>query len=50
MTDLSPAERNVAMVFQSFALYPHKTAFENLAFPLYKRGMSDEEIDEPAIC
>lgn len=31
---LLPVERNVAMVFQSFALYPHMTVFENLAFPL----------------
>src|SRR5437899_2961993 len=46
VNDLRPAERNVAMVFQSFALYPHKTAFENLAFPLYKRGMSEEEIEK----
>ncbi len=34
VTHLSPKERDVAMVFQSYALYPHKTVFENLAFPL----------------
>ncbi|WP_075214426.1 ABC transporter ATP-binding protein [Mongoliimonas terrestris] len=34
VTDLSPAERNVAMVFQQYSLYPHLTVRENLAFPL----------------
>jgi multiple sugar transport system ATP-binding protein len=34
VTSLSPRERNVAVVFQSYALYPHKTVAENLAFPL----------------
>ena len=31
---LSPKERDVAMVFQSYAFYPHMTVFENIAFPL----------------
>src|SRR5438445_1184475 len=43
---LRPAERNVVMVFQSFALYPHKTVYENLTFPLFKRAMSKAEIDK----
>ncbi len=34
LNDLPPHKRNVAFVFQSYALYPHLTAFENLAFPL----------------
>jgi multiple sugar transport system ATP-binding protein len=42
---LSPKERNVAMVFQSYALYPHLTVFENIAFPL--RIAREREIDEP---
>ncbi|HLP70723.1 MAG TPA: ATP-binding cassette domain-containing protein, partial [Rhizobium sp.] len=34
MKSLTPAERNVAMVFQQYSLYPHLTVRENLAFPL----------------
>ena len=36
---LTPAARNVAMVFQSYALYPHMTVRQNLAYPLRKRGV-----------
>jgi ABC-type sugar transport system ATPase subunit len=42
---LAPAERNIAMVFEDYALYPHLTAFENIAFPLRIRGVSAEEIN-----
>jgi len=42
---LSPKERNVAMVFQSYALYPHLSVFENIAFPL--RIAKQKEIGEP---
>lgn len=41
---LAPAERNIAMVFEDYALYPHLTAFENIAFPLRIRGFSAAEI------
>lgn len=38
VTHVSPAERNVAMVFQNLALFPHMTAEENVRFPLVERG------------
>jgi multiple sugar transport system ATP-binding protein len=43
---LAPRERDVAMVFQNYALYPHKTVFENLAFPLKLRKLSAAAVDE----
>ena len=42
--DLPPGERDIAFVFQLFALYPHLTAFDNIAFPLRATGESREEI------
>jgi multiple sugar transport system ATP-binding protein len=44
VTALRPAERDVAMVFQNYALYPHMSVFENIAFPLRARHVPDEEI------
>jgi multiple sugar transport system ATP-binding protein len=45
VTHLPPEQRNVSMVFQDLALYPHMTAFQNIAFPLEaKRGRSKAEI------
>lgn len=41
-----PRERDVAMVFQNYALYPHKTVRENLGFPLLIRKYPDEEIEQ----
>ena len=41
---LTPGERGVAMVFQSYALYPHKTVRENIGFPLRMAGMAKSEI------
>ena len=47
VTDLPPRARPIAMVFQSYALYPHMTVFNNIAFPLKARGgFSKEEIKE----
>ena len=46
VNDLAPRDRNLAMVFQNYALYPHLSVFENIAFPLRLRKQeSDEEID-----
>jgi multiple sugar transport system ATP-binding protein len=42
---LDPAERDVAMVFQNYALYPHLTVFDNVAFPLRTRRVADADID-----
>lgn len=42
---LSPTKRDVAMVFQSYALYPHMTVRDNLAFPLRMRKISRERMD-----
>lgn len=46
VNNLSPAERDVAMVFQSYALYPHFTVRENLEFGLKVRKVPKEEIDK----
>jgi multiple sugar transport system ATP-binding protein len=43
---IPPEKRNVAMVFQSIALYPHKTVYQNIAFPLRMARLSRGEIDE----
>ena len=45
VTHLPPAERDVAMVFQNYALYPHLTVFGNIAFALELRGVPEAEID-----
>ncbi len=44
VNDLPPRDRDIAMVFQDYALYPHKTVYENMAFGLRMRGMSAAEI------
>lgn len=46
VTDVAPHKRNIAMVFQDLALYPHKTVRENMAFGLKMRGASDEEANQ----
>jgi len=46
VTDLPPSKRGIAMVFQSYALYPHMTVFNNMAFSLDLSGVSKAEINE----
>ncbi len=43
--DVAPSERDVAMVFQNYALYPHFSVFDNIAFPLRTRRVSRDDID-----
>jgi multiple sugar transport system ATP-binding protein len=46
VNDVAPRDRNLAMVFQNYALYPHLTVYENIAFPLrLSKKFSSEEID-----
>ena len=45
VNELPPAQRGIAMVFQSYALYPHMTVFDNLAFGLRRRAVSKAEIE-----
>ena len=45
VNDVAPKDRDIAMVFQSYALYPHMSVYENMAFPLKLRKMSKAEID-----
>jgi multiple sugar transport system ATP-binding protein len=45
MTDAAMRDRDIAMVFQTFALYPHLTIYENLAFPLRQQGLDKNEIE-----
>ncbi|MDB5768921.1 MAG: Various polyols transporter, ATP-binding component, partial [Collimonas fungivorans] len=45
MNDVPPAKRGIAMVFQSYALYPHMTLYDNMAFGLKIAGKSKAEID-----
>jgi multiple sugar transport system ATP-binding protein len=45
VNDLDPKDRDIAMVFQNYALYPNKSVFKNLAFPLQMRKLSKSDID-----
>jgi multiple sugar transport system ATP-binding protein len=45
VNDVAPKDRNIAMVFQSYALYPHKTVAQNMGFALLLAGTSKSEID-----
>src|SRR5215469_13165760 len=46
VNELDPKDRDIAMVFQNYALYPNKTVFENLAFPLKMRKLARVEIEK----
>jgi multiple sugar transport system ATP-binding protein len=46
VNDLAPRDRDIAMVFQSYALYPHMSVRENMAFPLKLAGVDDAEINQ----
>ena len=46
VNDMEPKDRDIAMVFQSYALYPHMTVYENMAFGLRNRKMPEKEIKE----
>ncbi|MFM2720044.1 ABC transporter ATP-binding protein [Microbacterium mcarthurae (nom. nud.)] len=48
VNDKAPKDRNLAMVFQNYALYPHLTVYENIAFPMRLKSsdLDDKEIDE----
>ncbi|UJW84801.1 ABC transporter ATP-binding protein [Devosia sp. SL43] len=45
VNDLPPVQRGIAMVFQSYALYPHMTVFENIAFPLRVEKLPTDEVN-----
>ncbi|NTF96065.1 ABC transporter ATP-binding protein [Rhizobium rhizogenes] len=46
VNDLDPKDRDIAMVFQNYALYPNKSVYKNLAFPLQMRRVPKEQIDK----
>ena len=46
INEMPPRERNIAMVFQNYALYPHMTVYDNMAFCLKQEKKSKEEIDQ----
>jgi multiple sugar transport system ATP-binding protein len=46
VNDLAPQERDIAMVFQNYALYPHMSVFDNIAYPLESQRMKKDQIRE----
>ena len=46
MNDVAPKDRDIAMVFQNYALYPHMTVYENMAFSLKLKKMPKDQIDQ----
>ena len=49
VNDMEPKDRDIAMVFQNYALYPHMSVFENMAFGLRNRNVPDAEIKEKVL-
>ena len=45
VSSLQPGERNIAMVFEDYALYPHMSVFGNIAFPLKVRGLPGHSVN-----
>ena len=46
VNDVEPKDRDIAMVFQNYALYPHMTVYDNMAFGLKLRKVPKDEIDK----
>ncbi|MHB2264140.1 sn-glycerol-3-phosphate import ATP-binding protein UgpC [Aliihoeflea sp. PC F10.4] len=46
VNDKGPVERDIAMVFQNYALYPHMSVYDNMAYGLKNRGMAKDEIEK----
>ena len=46
VNEKAPRDRNLAMVFQNYALYPHLSVYENIGFPLRLKGMPDSEVKQ----
>src|SRR5919198_5743408 len=49
VNDVHPKDRDIAMVFQNYALYPHMSVYDNIAFPLQVAGLPRSEIDERVV-
>ncbi|MDA0231659.1 MAG: sn-glycerol-3-phosphate ABC transporter ATP-binding protein UgpC [Proteobacteria bacterium] len=49
VNDIPPRDRDIAMVFENYALYPHKTVFENMANPLKMQKMNKTDIEERVV-
>src|SRR5260370_34530573 len=50
VNDLTPRERGIAMVFQSYALYPHRSVFKNIVFPLKAQRVQRDRRHKHAEC
>ena len=49
VNEKAPRDRNLAMVFQDYALYPHLTVFENIAFPLRLKNTPEDEVKSSSV-